>query len=208
MADRITITYFMEDVAHEAFIRPIVQRIAQEEGIGRVLSDVRCARCGYSAIGQFRTFVEGYSHLLWAPDRMLVVVRDCNCMKYNERLKEMKAPLTDMGLGSDDRVVFALPDPHIERWYIADQNAFNDVVGPRTAPPMPRRKCGKNYWKNILHKALEIAGIKSRSGGSEYGGRIAATVNVSDLEGADRSFKKFANDLRRAFRRLQSTSDL
>jgi len=196
----------MEDVAQEAFIRSIVQRIAEEEGIGGFSSDVRCARGGYRAIGEFRSFVEEYARLLWAPNRMLVVARDSNCMKYNQRLKEMKAPLTDSGLGSDDRVVFALPDPHIERWYVADQRAFNEVIGPNTAPPMPRKKCGKNSWKSILQKSLMDAGIKSRSGGSEYGGSIAAVVNTDDLGKADSSFKKFADSLRRAFKLVRSVS--
>jgi len=210
LADKIFITYFMEDVAQEAFIKSLVTRIAAQEGItgNRLLFDRRTASGGYVSIAKFRAFVRDYSEQLWALNRILVVVRDTNCMRHNERLKELKAPLKDHGLGSDDRIAFALPDPHIERWYVTDQKAFNDVVGQNAAPPMPRQKCGKNYWKNILHKALQAAGIESRIGGSEYGGPIAATVNISQLEKADSSFKKFADDLRRAFKVVQSTGSL
>jgi hypothetical protein len=207
LADKITITYFMEDAAHEAFMRSIVQRIAKQEGITRVSSDVRSARGGFKMIGVFKSFVREYSELLWSLDRVLVVIRDCNCMTHNKRLKELKEPLIGLGLGVEDRVVFGLPDPHIERWYIADQRAFNQVIGAHAAPPVPRVKCGKNAYKNILRQALETAGIKSRSGGSEYGGPIAAVVNTDDLQKADHSFKRFADDLRRAFKQVQSASE-
>ncbi|MFQ5823667.1 MAG: hypothetical protein ACE5JB_06390 [bacterium] len=36
-----------------------------------------------------------------------------------------------------NRVVYAVPDPHIERWYIMDQRAFKNGIGSNWAPDLP-----------------------------------------------------------------------
>ena len=107
-----------------------------------------------------------------------------------------------------DRLVFAVPDPHIERWYLADQRAFNEAVGPAAAPEMPRYKCEQDFYKQLLLDRFAAANVSTLSVGPEFGRPIADKIDFKALERADRKgFKKFTDDLRRAFKQVQLPSE-
>lgn len=92
-------------------------------------------------------------------------------------------------------LVFAIPNPHIERWYLEDQGAWVQVL-PGARAKKIKYKCERDRYKNELKKAIRAAGVEPLLGGAEYGEEIAKALNSQQL---DRSFQDFWRDLRREF---------
>lgn len=106
------------------------------------------------------------------PD-ILVVAIDCNCKRFGPMVSEIKKRIED---GLFPRVVPACPDPHIERWYMADPESFQGVVG-RT-PPGLKRKCERERYKKMLVKTLEQAGHPVTMGGIEFAPDLVSAMDL------------------------------
>ena len=131
-----------------------------------------------------------------APD-LIVVATDANCKGRNERLKEFR------GLAAPVTTVFAIPDPHIERWLLLDGAAFRRVFGQGcNAPDL---KCDRDKYKRRLIEAIRAAGVAPNIGGLEYAEDIARAMNVVRAARADLSFRRFVEDLDAALRRTRLT---
>ena len=132
MNKHLNLDLFVEDRAHEALLEPLLLRVAREEGI-HVVPQVRTSRGGHArAIREFKA----YQHLVekrvfgrGMPD-LLVVAIDGNCETFTQKKTEIARAATE-----DFRhmLVAACPDPHIERWFLADPDSFHEVVGYRPA---------------------------------------------------------------------------
>ncbi len=209
MVEEVIVLYFVEDPAQESFITTVIRRIAAGEGIPaqRVSLSGWAVQDGSKAIAEFRHFVQEAGDDLWASADIFVVGFDANREGVSERRKQLRMITKPLDIALQDRIAFAVPDPHIERWYLEDQQAFNSVFGPGSAPAMPSYRTDKDYYKLLLHDAIARTGHDSLLGVSAYGEDIALAVKF-DVLSNDRGFKLFRKDLRRAFRRLQSTSDL
>jgi hypothetical protein len=206
--DRIRILYFLEDRAQENFVKYLVQKIASEVGISskRLMHDIRSARGGSIIINEFKKFVksclEGYS----SEFDLVIVAVDGNCKGYQERKKELEKYLESMPV-LEDRVVFAIPDPHIERWYMLDQKAFRDGVGIDKSPGLPTYKCQKDYYKKLIYQVLHESKVNSLLGGIEYAERIIANLEDLELLGQrDPAFKFFVNELKRILKKEWSAT--
>jgi len=202
LADKINITYFLEDRAQEGFIKALVERVAREELIptGTLQHNVRSARRGSRVIFEYRNFLKDARRLESPREDLIVVSLDGNCKGYNERVKQLSRYLRPADW-FQNRVVYAIPDPHIERWYLLDQKAIKDAIGLNKPPEMPPYKCKKAYYKQVLNQALREAGIPSLLGGPEYAEKIIG--NISDLRlfaEKNTGLEKFLQDLRIAFR--------
>jgi len=130
LVDRMRILYFLEDRAQEGLIKALVERAAREESIAidSLFHDVRSARGGSRFINELKKFLE-YSEMTGIGDvSFLIVARDGNCKGYNRRVRELERYIGP-NHPFKSKVVYAIPDPHIERWYIMDQRAFKDGVG-------------------------------------------------------------------------------
>lgn len=198
LADRVRILYFLEDRAQEGFVTALVERLAREMSIPAkmLIHDVRNANRGSSVINEFKNFLKDTVH--YPPYSHLVVVAiDGNCKGYGERKKQLEKHIKP-GHPFEDKIVFAIPDPHIERWYILDQKAFKDGVGIDQSPPLPKYKCEKNYYKQLLIRTLKEADINSLLGVAQYAERIVKNIeNLNLLERSDDAFKFFVRELRR-----------
>jgi hypothetical protein len=205
LADKIDIIYFLEDRAQEGFIKALVEKVANETGIpNEVLRHmVRSARRGSRVIAEFRKFLKD-ARRLGSPGADLIVVSvDGNCKGYNDRVKQLNRYLrpTDW---FQSRILYAVPDPHIERWYLMDQKALKEGIGVDKAPEMPPYKCKKGHYKQILNKALRDAGIQSLLGGPEYAEKIIG--NILDLRlfaEKNAGLEKFIQDLQKGLRELR-----
>jgi len=219
MEANIRVVCFFEDVAQERLIGTLIDRVAEEIGIRRqrLQREVRVAEPGFRVHEQLKTFAKQGTHELSGPDVVLVVAIDCNCMGRATRQKQLEKSMgvkrrngrkgkPPDGIVAGHHIVFCLPDPHIERWYIADQHAFNEAIGPRTAPQMPAYKCEQDYYKSILREALTKADSRPLLGGAEYGELIAQKINLQWLSGADAAFKSFYDELRGALKLVSSGS--
>jgi len=202
---KVRVVYFLEDRAQEGFLRALVERVAREEGlpVHALVHDVRSARHGSKAIGEFRRFLVDLRRDRESLPDLLVVAVDGNCKGYGERatqLRRMLQPTDPFG----DRVVFAIPDPHIERWYLMDQRALKEATGLERAPEMPPYKCKRSAYKQVLRDALSRPPVHSLLGGVEFAEEIVERMrDLESLRAADASFARLIADLRSALRSLR-----
>ncbi len=147
MTEAIVIDLFVEDRAHEEFLAPLLERIA-EEGRASIELRIRCARGGRGqALREFATY-QAIAHKMASSGRqpaILVVGIDGNCTTFAKKKMEIVRATRP---AFADRVVAACPDPHVERWYLADPDAVHEVIGYR--PTVRRKKCAPDYYKRLL----------------------------------------------------------
>ncbi len=192
------ILYFLEDIAHQRFITSLVKRIAADESLTgkKIHHEIRTARHGSRAVGEFKKFIKDESKKEKTDVDLLIVAVDGNRKGYSERRKQLDKYIKS-GHPYKDRVVYAIPDPHIERWYILDQKAFKEGVGLDKAPALPPYKRAKDYYKNFMRKALREGSINSLLGGAEFAEKIVDGIHdINSLCNNDKSFKSFVDDLR------------
>ncbi|MDP2898562.1 MAG: hypothetical protein Q8Q12_18650 [bacterium] len=203
--DRLRVVYFLEDRAQEEFIVALVERIASDLSMPQqVLSpaEVISARGGcIRVVEEFNNFVRDLRKAkLRGPD-VIVVAVDADCVGFEERAKQLIKKVRDDD-PFRDAIACAIPDPHVERWYLLDPEALKRAVGLKKGIEPPAYKCEKDYYKNILRTALRDQRITSLLGGPEFGREIAG--NISDLYSAGRhdpSFAKFVGEVKRVLRR-------
>jgi hypothetical protein len=167
----------------------------------RLFHDKRAARGGSIIINEFKKFVKSCLVEDSFEFDLVVVAIDGNCKGYRGRKKEL-----EKCLGSshplEDRIVFAVPDPHIERWYLLDEKAFRNGVAIDKSPALPAHKCQKDYYKKIISDFLHEANVNALLGGAEYAERIVENIeNLELLEQRDPSFKFFVQELKRMLKR-------
>src|SRR3972149_1026448 len=144
MSSPVTVDIFVEDRAHEAFLVPMLQRIAREEHLV-VSSRVRSARGGYGrAIAELKLYQQVVETGMpgFAPPDLLLAGIDGNCSTFAKAKKAIEGATH---VPFSDRLVAACPDPHVERWYLADPESFKEVVGLR--PTIAREKGGAGYYQ-------------------------------------------------------------
>ena len=186
------IALFVEDHAHRQVIGALVQRIAAECSVA-VQLDWRSVVGGH---GKVRTELANYLRDLKRqggsyPD-LIVVATDANCKGMNERVREITS------VESPAPMIFAIPDPHIERWLLLDGVAFKAVFGKGCAAP--DRKCDRGRYKQRLVEAIRDAGTIPILGGIEHAQDIVAQIDLNRASQADRSFRRFVAETRNALR--------
>ncbi len=93
--------------------------------------------------------------------------------------------------GFQDRTVIACPDPHVERWYLADPESFKEVIG--VGPKVSRKKCERDYYKSILQQAILDAGHPPTLGGIEFAREIVENMDFYRARKGERSLNHFLN---------------
>ena len=198
MSDTLLVDMFVEDRAHEDFLEAMVRRIADEEE-KNVRIRIRSARGGHPrALGEFRAF---QLHLRRgaggvAPDLMIAAI-DANCNAFQAARQQIQdavlPPFAEM-------CVPACPDPHIERWYLADLQTFHRVVG--ITPSVPQSKCERDFYKHLLAQAVVDAGHPPTLGGIEFARELAEAMSLYRAGTSEASLKHFVEALRGKFRLL------
>ena len=200
MSSPFTVDIFVEDHAHEAFLVPMVQRIARDENIvvaprvrsawgvhGRAVAELRLSQ---------RVVERGTPD--FAPPDLLIAGIDGNCSTF---AKAKKAIEEATNAPFSDRLVVACPDPHVERWYLADPESFQGVVGHR--PTIAKKKCVRNYYKDALAKVVSKAGHPATLGGIEFAQELVERMDLYRAGKNERSLKAFVDDLRGRLRTLR-----
>ena len=181
---------FVEDVAQERFLGTLLKRLAAENGLPVSLR-VRSSRGGSGRVlSQLADFVSEVERGKSTFPSGIVVAVDANCQGYNQR---RKTALEKAGLYAD-RVVFAIPDPHIERWFLLDGEAFKAVLGEGCRAP--DAKCEKGRYKRLLSEAVLKTGVQPLFGGIEYAEDIVNQYHIQRVADADASFGKFVAEFR------------
>ena len=187
-----------EDDAQERFIAALIARLSEE--VGQAV-DVR-VRSAYGGLPKVLRELEAMTREIGRrdvdPPDLVVVAVDANCKGVEQRRNEIH---NRAGAALKDRCVAAVPDPHVERWYLLDGSAFKAVLG--RGCNAPDQKCEKDRYKQLLNDAIRQAGVEPLLAGAEYAEDLAASMDLERASNADQALGMFVADLRAALRRLQ-----
>ena len=197
MSRTLVVDVFAEDAAHEAFLVPLIKRLAVEKDM---CSEVR-VRSAVGGHGRALTELDLFGRLVLSgrlrmPD-LIVVCIDANCKKYDQARKDI-ADRTDTSLR--ERVIIACPDPHVERWFMADPKGFASVIGAE--PPTKKRKCQRDAYKAALSNTIRQAGHPAPLGGIEFAPELVERMDIFHAGRNDKSLKAFIDDLKNALARV------
>lgn len=198
MAERPRIDLFCEDRAHEQFVRTLVGRLAQEEGLRPIVRAMN-ARGGHAkALGEFelwqRAFLKQARRGL--PD-LLVLVIDANCQGWNKARRQIEEAIDQTVVPNH---VVGCPDPHIERWYIADPVAFETVVGAQ--PGRVLEKCERHFYKRLVEQAVEKSGTPLLTGTADLAPDLVEAMDLYKAGKAQQSLRLFVEGIKAGLRRL------
>jgi hypothetical protein len=197
MSEGLVVDLFVEDRAHEEFVGAIMRRIARDEN-RQIQLRVRAARGGYprvlNELDLYQKVVLSGLATMSLPD-VLVVAADANCHGLAAKKKAIRQRLKK---AFKDHTVLAVPDPHVERWYLSDRQAFKQVVGVQ--PLAERRKCERDRYKHILAQAVRDGGHPAILGGIEFAKELADSMDFYRAGRAEPSFKQFVSDAVSAFK--------
>jgi hypothetical protein len=182
---------FCEDVTHERFLDALVRRLGAEEGVS-VRMRLGCGRGGHGRVMQELT---AYLRTAPASADLLVVAIDANCARWNKARSDIEAVIDPSRF---PRRVVACPDPHVERWLMADPASLAQALGVKVAPG--RRKCERDRYEDMLRRALRAAGYRVTLGGAEFAGEIAEQMDLFRAAKAEPSLGHCIDGLRQALR--------
>jgi hypothetical protein len=191
MSSPLTVDLFAEDRAHEEFLRAMLNRIAAEQERNLTVR-VRSARGGHprvlAELALYQTSVLKAPENLSMPDLVCIAI-DANCKRWNRARRDIEKTIQTR---FTQRAIIACPDPHIERWYLADPDSFAQVVGVR--PKVGKRKCERDRYKAILSKAIVDAGHPATLGGIEFAQELVADMDLYRAGKAEASLKHFLDE--------------
>ena len=198
MNSHIAVDLFVEDGAHEAFVGALVRRIAREEMIEATVR-IRSARGGHGRalheLRMYQTLIE--KRVFDGPPDLIVAAIDGNCATFRKKRTEIESATRAV---FENRLVAACPDPHVERWYLADPDSFHEIVGHR--PSVGRRKCERNHYKRLLADAIRRGDHPPTLGGIEFATELVDAMDLYRAGKDDSSLRTFVDDLRAKFRGL------
>jgi hypothetical protein len=125
---------------------------------------------------------------------ILIIATDGNCKGYTRRKQEIDSATKSF----HGRLIYAIPDPHIERWLLLDSVAFKKVLGKGCLAPV--QKCERNLYKRLLLDAVRKTGVNPPLGGIEYTEDLVHAMNLEYLERTEDSLGKLLKALREIFK--------
>ncbi len=197
MSEPRVVALFVEDRAHQEFLKPLLLRIAREENVAAKVR-VFTARGGHArAIDEFQLFQRLIQKGVEATPDLVVVGIDGNCVTFGKKRNEILRATEER---FKHMVIAACPDPHVERWYLADPDSFQKVVG--RGPTVGRGKCARDHYKQILADAVRAAGHPTTLGGIEFAEELVACMDLYRAGQNVRSLNAFLQDLRAHLRQV------
>ncbi|MBW2000237.1 MAG: hypothetical protein JRJ29_20045 [Deltaproteobacteria bacterium] len=161
------------------------------------------AAAGGKSIQEYRSFLKSISPKgKPTPFDIIVVASDGNCKGYLEKKNQLLGYAEKAGFPRFDILVFAIPDPHIERWYMNDPQGFNRAIGSGALPVLPPYKCEKGLYKRVMREAIASSDVRPQFGGYEYGEKIVEEMDLYRASKTDNSLKHFIDDLGGALTKL------
>lgn len=192
------IAIFVEDFAHEQFLSALVQRLARDYGV-EVKLDPRNTRRGHGAVvREFKQFLRDLQMVGGGFPDLVVVATDANCKGFVERRNEITKATSEVPA----RIIYAIPDPHIERWLLVDSSAFRNVFGQGC--DAPDQKCERARYKKMLVDAIRKSGVIPSLGGIEFAEDIVKAMDLARAGAADASLRRLVEDLRSIFKEWET----
>jgi hypothetical protein len=198
------IVFFLEDAAQESLIPNLFRRLIVEAGLDPACfrQDVLYGRGGQS-LKALRNFVEDSRKHKHLNADLLVVGSDANCKGFTSR-RDWVAKKTLKSVYRD--VVCAIPDPHIERWYMLDMAALGAAADVQVQGAAPAYKCDKDHYKKLLRDAFQGSGIEPPLGGSEFGPSLAQKMDLYAAGKQDHGLAAFLDGARSWLKRVKQAS--
>lgn len=187
------IRLFVEDNGHEVVLGALTQRFARMYNIS---IDPRFgnAEGGYGKMmSELKEFIKDLLIDQEELPDLLIAATDSNCKGFSKRKQQIDQALR----GYSGNVIYAIPDPHIEKWLLLDSAAFKKVLGKGC--PAPPQKCERDLYKRLLRDAIRATGVNPPLGGIEYGEDIVNAMDLEKLERAEASLGHLLKDLRQQF---------
>jgi hypothetical protein len=188
---------FVEDQAQERFLTALLLRIAAERKT-RIAIRPRATHGGFAKVlSQLADFAEAVERNREPRPDGVVVGLDANCQGHLKR----RGMIIERAGQLSDLVICAIPDPHIERWFLLDGEAFRKAVG--FGCDAPDEKCEKGRYKRLLNQAVRKAGVQPLLGGVEYAEDIVNACNIQKVADREPSFGRLVSDFRAWLNRQQ-----
>lgn len=194
-------TLFCEDSFHEKFVGALLRRFEGDYDVA-VRTRFLSAWGGLSKVqGEFKEVLSDLARDRQSLPDSIIVVADANCAGYNDRKAMMDQALTFYPQ-LERLVCYAIPDPHIERWMLADAKAFQSVFGRGCT--VPAIKCAKDEYKKLLRKEIRASGIEPPLGGEEFAEEIVNAMDLGQMELREKSLGIFLKSLKSLFNRWKA----
>ena len=188
------INLFVEDITHEDFLTAVVNRFANRYNI-EVNIKPSSVRGGHGKVitelEQYLRDLQRYTEDL--PD-LVIVGTDSNCKGLSERKEEIDRITSNLSFP----LIHMIPNPHIERWFLLDSEAFKTVFG--RGCPIPDQKCERGRYKDSWLTAIHEATKQPPLDGNERIEDLVNAMNIERLKQNDPSIKRFLDPLERQFR--------
>ncbi|TMC25608.1 MAG: hypothetical protein E6J32_13320 [Chloroflexi bacterium] len=196
---------FVEDAGHLAFIRALVERVVSAEQTEAEILERNAVGGRGAALSSLRSYLRDVTERRDVFVEILVAGIDGNCHGYQERCREI---ITIVERAEYPGLpVCAVPDPHVEIWYLADGQAVARACGGvGRQPGLPRYKCEPEYYKTLLREAFLVFDIDPPAGGTEFGDDIGSELVLDVARRNVESLDAFLSDLRAAIRQIRAAS--
>lgn len=192
------VSFFVEDFGHETFLEALIRRFEKEYHVSIDEIERKSVRGGHGkAISELKQYVRYLQKGKKSLPDLIIVAIDGNCKGFLERKKQVDEVVKDL----DERVISAIPDPHIERWLLLDSVAFKQVLGKGCTAPA--YKCERDLYKKLLDDAVTSAGKEPLFGGLEYASLLVPVMNLEYLERTEESLGRLLKSLKHKFQAWQ-----
>ena len=197
-----SINLFVEDRGHQVFLNALLRRLAKHYEISIEIT-FSAAKGGHGKV--LSKLKEYITELLDEQENfpdLLIVSTDGNCKGFLVRKQEIDITIK----GFTGQIVYAIPDPHIERWLLLDSAAFKKVLGKGCNAPA--QKCERGLYKRLLLEAVRQAGVRPLLGGIEYTEDLVDAMDLGTLERKEASLGKLLKDLRHKFQEWERAEQI
>jgi hypothetical protein len=201
MPDRPRIDIYCEDRGHEQFARALLERLAHEKAVNPIIRTVS-GRGGHGrAVAEFRAWQRavvsksGIGHDI--PD-VLVLLIDANCSGWAQVRRDLEESVEP---GIFPRYAIGCPDPHVERWCLADPQGIQEVLG--VSSPADPGKCERDLYKQLLRETIQRAGQPILISEMEYAPDLVEAMNLFQAGKRQSSLKHFVDEVRDALQSLR-----
>jgi hypothetical protein len=183
-----SISLFAEDRGHEIVLKTMVECVLASHAVQAKIRLVS-VRGGFGRVqnelDQYVKDLVGFRSGL--PD-LVIVATDANCLGANSRCQKLRSVVEPI----KDRVIYAIPDPHIERWLLRDPAAFKAVLG--VPCQTVQQKCDRDRYKKLLIDSVRDSGAVPLLGGLEYAEDIIREMDLT-VASHDADFADFLQEL-------------
>ncbi len=201
MAANRIIAFFLEDSAQEALIPSLVRRLIAEAGLSTEKFEFLILHSrGGGSLRSFKTFLKDARKRRYLID-LLIVGSDANCKGFSER----RNTILKAGRGSPylDRIIPAIPDPHIERWFMLDMKALSKASQLALQGELPAYKCDKGRYKGLLRDVFQRSGVAPPLGGVEYGPDVAVEMDLYHACKLNSGLDSFVREVRAWLKQIE-----